>query len=122
MPKIVPEEAKIVRHIFDLFMSGMTAYTVAKQLTAEGIPTPAGKENWAASTVRSILTNEKYRGDARLQKRFTVDFLQKKMKENEGEVPQYYVENSHEAIVSPELFDQVQEEMERRRILGRRYR
>lgn len=122
VPKVVPKQAEIVRHIYDLFMSGMTTFAVAKELTEEGIRTPAGKTNWAASTVESILTNEKYKGDAILQKRFTVDFLQKKMKVNEGEVPQYYVENSHEAIVSEELFDQVQEEMERRKKLGRRYR
>ena len=122
LPKIVPEQAETVRHIYDLFMSGLTTFMVAKQLTAEGIPTPSGKATWMASTVESILTNEKYKGDARLQKRFTVDFLQKKMKVNEGEVPQYYVENSHEAIIRPELFEQVQEEMERRRKLGRRYR
>jgi site-specific DNA recombinase len=100
----------------------MTTFAVAKRLTAEGIPTPAGKQNWSSSTVESILHNEKYRGSALLQKRFTVDFLQKKLKVNEGEVPQYYVENSHPAIVTPELFDQVQEEMKRRKQLGRRYR
>ena len=62
---------------------------------------PAGKKKWAASTVESILKNEKYRGDALLQKAFTVDFLTKKQKKNEGEVPQYYVENSHPAIIDP---------------------
>jgi len=122
LPEIVPEEAETVRHIYDLFMSGMTTFAVAKRLTAEGIPTPAGKQNWSSSTVESILHNEKYRGSALLQKRFTVDFLQKKLKVNEGEVPQYYVEHSHPAIVTPELFDQVQEEMKRRKQLGRRYR
>ena len=122
LPKVVPEQAETVRHIYDLFMSGMTPFAVAQRLTAEGVPTPSGKTKWSASTVESILTNEKYKGDAILQKRFTIDFLSKKMKVNEGEVPQYYVENSHEAIVSPELFDQVQEEMERRKKLGRRYR
>ena len=122
LPRIVPEQAETVRHIYDLFMSGMTTFSVAKQLTAEGIPTPTGKAKWAASSVDSILRNEKYKGDALLQKRFTVDFLQKKMKVNEGEVPQYYVENSHEAIIAPELFDRVQEELDRRKKLGRRYR
>jgi hypothetical protein len=65
--------------------------------------------------VESILTNEKYKGDAILQKTFTVDFLSKKMKVNEGEVPQYYVENSHQGIVSPEVFDLAQNEMNRRK-------
>ena len=102
-------------------MSGKTITAIAKQLTAERIPTPGGKDTWGSRTVESILTNEKYKGDARLQKRFTVDFLQKKMKVNEGEVPQYYVENSHEAIIDPLLFDRVQEEMARRKALGRSY-
>ena len=71
--------------------------------------------------MRSILTNEKYKGDALLQKRFTVDFLTKTTKVNEGEVPQYYVQHSHPAIIEPDEFDAVQAEMERRRQLGRPY-
>lgn len=97
----------------------MTA--IAKQLTDDGIPTPCGKDTWGSRTVESILTNEKYQGDARLQKKFTVDFIQRRMKVNEGEVPQYYVENSHEAIIDPLLFDRVQEEIARRKALGRSY-
>lgn len=69
----------------------------------------------------SILTNEKYKGDALLQKSFTVDFLEKKMKVNEGEVPQYYVRNSHPAIIEPLVFDQVQQEIARRKALGASY-
>ena len=80
----------------------------------EGIPTPGGKQNWMQGTVRSILQNEKYAGNALLQKKYTVDFLTKKQKVNEGEIPQYFVENSHPAIVSPEVFDMVQQEMKRR--------
>lgn len=87
---------------------------VAKHLTSQGIPTPGGKMKWSQSTVLSILTNEKYKGDALLQKSFTVDFLTKKMKVNEGEVPQYYVENSHPAIITPEEFDIVQTEIAKR--------
>lgn len=121
LPKVVPEEAETVRYIYDLFMGGKTVTAIAKQLTEEGILTPAGKSVWGSSTVESILTNEKYKGDALLQKRFTVDFLQKKLKVNEGEVPQYYVENSHEAIIDPRLFDHVQEELARRKALGRSY-
>ena len=67
---------------------------------AEGIPSPGGKEVWSSSTVKSILTNEKYKGDALLQKVYTVDFLTKQKKVNEGEVPQYYVENNHQAIIN----------------------
>ena len=121
LPKIVPEQAETVRYIYDLFMSGKTMTAIAKQLTDDGIPTPCGKDTWGSRTVESILTNEKYRGDARLQKKFTVDFIQRRMKVNEGEVPQYYVENSHEAIIDPLLFDRVQEEIARRKALGRSY-
>ena len=121
LPKIVPEQAKIVTYIYDLFMTGLTPNLICKRLMAEGIPSPSGKEKWAASTVRSILTNEKYMGDALLQKEFTVDFLQKKKKVNEGEVPQYYVENSHPAIISRELFMRVQAEFKRRQQYGHSY-
>lgn len=120
-PKIVPEEAEIIRLIYSLFMEGKTPTTIAKVLTQAGIPTPAGKSKWLSGVIQSILTNEKYKGSAKLQKRFTVDFLQKKMKVNEGEVPQYYVENSHEAIIAPDEWEAVQAEMQRRKALGTKY-
>ena len=101
LPEIVPEEAEIVRNIYRWFMEGKTPTGIARTLTEQGVPTPAGKEQWCSSTVKSILTNEKYKGSALLQKRFTVDFLTKKSKVNEGEVPQYYIEESHPAIISP---------------------
>ena len=119
LPKIVESEAKIVRMIFRLFMEGKTPSAIAKLLASEGIPSPAGKNNWLVGTVNSILTNEKYKGDALLQKSFTVDFLTKTTKINEGEVPQYYVQNSHPAIIPPDEFDSVQAEIERRKKLGR---
>lgn len=108
------EQAKTIKLIYKLFLEGLTCYAIAKELTKRKLPTPAGKEVWNQSTVRSILTNEKYKGDALLQKAFTVDFLQKKTKKNEGEVPQYYVEGDHEAIIEPAVFDYVQAEMARR--------
>lgn len=80
-------------------------------LEERGIPSPGGKKKWYAGTVTSIMTNEKYRGDALLQMAFTVDFLTKKTKVNEGEVPQYYVEANHEAIIPPEEFEMVQAEI-----------
>lgn len=121
IPQIIEEEAEIVRRIYSLFMSGKTACSIARLFTKEGIPTPAGKQRWQVSTVESILTNEKYRGAALLQKKFTVDFLAKKMKVNEGEVPQYYVEHSHEPIIEPEEFERVQVEFARRKAIGRSY-
>ncbi len=80
-------------------------------LTAEGVPSPGGKPTWSSGTVKSILTNEKYKGDALLQKVYTVDFLTRQKKVNEGEVPQYYVENNHQAIISPSVFEEVQHQM-----------
>ena len=121
LPEIVAEEAELVRRIYRLFMSGKTPCTIAKKLTDEGVPTPTGRSKWSPTTIESILTNEKYKGDALLQKKYTVDFLTKKQKVNEGEVPQYYVENSHPAIIAPEEFEAVQAEFQRRKSLGRRY-
>lgn len=105
------EQAVIVKKIFYMFLQGYTPHSIAKLLTADGIPTPAGLKKWNQQTVRRMLSNEKYKGDALLQKEFTVDFLQKKHKKNEGEVPQYYVEDDHEAIIAPWLFDYVQEKL-----------
>lgn len=121
LPEIVPEEAEIVRFIYRSFMNGMTSNHIAKELTNSNIPTPSGKAVWCRSTIDSILSNEKYKGSALLQKKFTVDFLTKKQKVNEGEVPQYYVEDSHEAIIPPEEFDLVQVEILRRKGLGKHY-
>lgn len=105
------KEAKIVRRIYGLFLQGRSPYAIAKVLTAESIPTPGGKKKWSASTVKSILTNEKYKGDALLQKVYTEDFLTKKKIKNDGQVPQYYVENNHPAIIEPAVFDRVQKLM-----------
>lgn len=109
------KEAAIVRKIYEMFLDGATTYAIAKTLTAEHISTPGGKEVWSKNVVKSILTNEKYKGDALLQKVFTVDYLTKKKKKNEGEVTRYYVEGSHKAIIPPEIWERVQAEFERRR-------
>lgn len=108
------EQAKTVKRIFGMFLKGMTPHGIAKQLTSENIPTPGGASIWSASTIKSMLGNEKYKGDALLQKKFCENFLTKKMKINQGEVPQYYVENNHEAIIEPQTFDMVQAELVRR--------
>nr|DAF01979.1 MAG TPA: integrase [Caudoviricetes sp.] len=115
------EQAKTVKLIYRLFLDGYTFHSIAGELTSQGLKTPAGKSKWYPKTVESILTNEKYKGDALLQKRFTVNFLTKETKDNEGEVPQYYVEHNHEAIISPQVFDWVQEEIRRRREGKKRY-
>lgn len=111
---INPNEAVIIKQIYSLFLQGMTPYGIAKKLTEDGILTPGKKQKWNTGTVKHILENEKYKGDALLQKSYTVDFLTKKKKLNNGEIPQYYVENNHEAIIDPEVFDMVQIEMEKR--------
>ena len=120
LPEIVPEQAEIVRLIYRMFMEGKSPSYIARHLSGQGIPSPAGKDQWRSETVKSILTNEKYKGDALLQKTFRMDFLTKKTKINEGEVPQYYVDNSHPAIIDPALFDAVQVEMKERTRPGRR--
>jgi hypothetical protein len=104
--------------IYALFMQGKTLNFITRHLTAQSILSPGGAEKWSVSTVQSILRNEKYSGQAILQKTFCTDFLSKRMKKNEGEIPQYLVENSHPAIVSPEQFDLVQAELERRQTAG----
>ena len=113
MLKINEEQAKVVRRIYGMFLQGQSAYAIARKFTEEKILTPAGKTTWYASTVKSILTNEKYKGDALLQKTYTADFLTKKKKINKGEIPQYYVKNSHEAIIEPDVFDTVQKIMQK---------
>ena len=108
------EQAVTVRYIYKRFLEGVSIYKICNELMQMGIPTPAGKKKWYASSVNSILRNEKYKGDALLQKSFTKDFLQHKRVENNGEVPQYYVEGHHEGIVTAEQFEQVQAEIARR--------
>jgi DNA invertase Pin-like site-specific DNA recombinase len=113
-PQIVESEAKIVRQIYNLFLKGMSYTQIARHLTEHGVPTPRGKCTWSISTVGSILRNEKYRGDAILQKTVTVDFLTKISKANLGLLPQYHVQQSHPAIIQPEIHELVQQEIARR--------
>ena len=122
MPEIVPEEAEVIREIYARFLGGATPTGITKALMAEGIKSPAGKDKWTATNVLSILTNEKYKGDALLQKTFTVDFLGHKTKRNEGEVQQWYVTGSHQAIIDPDEWELVQMELARRDSLGLSYR
>ncbi|HEL1556074.1 TPA: recombinase family protein [Streptococcus suis] len=103
------DEAKTVRYIFQQALIGKSPYHIAKDLTKQGIPSPSGKSQWNATTIKRMLRNEKYKGDALLQKTYTIDFLTKKKNINRGELPQYYVENNHEAIVDRETFDAVQQ-------------
>ena len=108
------EEAKIVRKIYKYFLEGNTPFRIAKRLTNEGILTIQKKKKWSSGVVKNILQNEKYKGDALLQKSFTVNFLTKEKKINEGEIPQYYVEKNHEAIIEPKIWNFVQDLIENR--------
>ena len=109
-----PEQAEVVKLIYGDFLAGLSCHAIAVKLTAMGVKTPRGKDKWYQGTVRSILTNEKYKGDALLQKYYTPDFLVKRQVVNKGEIPQYYVEKDHEAIIEPEVFDRVQDIMRER--------
>ncbi|MCM1224268.1 MAG: recombinase family protein, partial [Lachnospiraceae bacterium] len=111
---IVPEEAIIVRRIYSEFLDGYSLKEIADGLTRDGILTPAEKSVWHATTIRSILQNEKYKGDCHLQKTYAPDFLSARMK-NEGQEVSYYVEDSHAAIISKEMFEMVQQEFRNRR-------
>ena len=111
---IVPEEAELVRRIFRLFLEGNSSYRIKRILEEDGIKTVTGKTVWHASVIDKMLSNEKYMGDALLQKTYTVDFLTKKKIKNRGIVPQYYIEDDHEPIIPKELFHRVQEEKARR--------
>lgn len=110
--QIVEEEAEVVRRIFTDYLSGMGRIRIARNLNKEGVK--FGKQLWRDSTIRCILTNEKYTGNMLLQKTFIEDFRTKKQKKNKGERRQYYVEDSHEPIIPLEVFEQVQAEMKRR--------
>ncbi len=110
-----PEQAKIVRRIYGEFLEGKSPFAIARGLTEDGIPSPAGKPRWNDLTIKRVLSNETYKGDKLLQKTYSNDFLDKTRRKNEGQVPQVYVEGCHEAIIPPETFKQVQIEIERRK-------
>ena len=105
------EQAVIIKRIYSIFLQEMTYHGIATQLTEDGVKSHGRKDQWNQSTVKSILSNEKYKGDPLLQKSYTVDFLTKKTKVNEDEIPQYYVEGNHAAIYT---FNMFQREMVKR--------
>ena len=111
---IVPEEAEVVRLIFRLYLEGMSISGICRHLENEGILTVTGRKKWNEGTVNKMLSNEKYMGDALLQKTYTADFLTKKRLKNNGEVRQYYIKNDHDAIIPQELYYAVQLEKKRR--------
>ena len=114
-PKIVPEQAEIVRFLYQRCLAGDTLRSIKEQLEAQGFLTAAGRSEWSLSNIKSILTNEKYCGDALLQKTFIQDCISKKIVRNTGQLTKVLIQNHHEAIVSRELFDAVQLELARRK-------
>ena len=119
---IVPEQAEVVRKIFDLYLQGQTLGQIKAYLEAQGIKTVMGKEIWDTKTIQRMLLNEKYKGDTMLQKTSTEDFMTGKKSKNTGQRNKYYVKDSHPAIVSAEVFDKVQEEMDKRsRVISNEY-
>lgn len=113
-PEIVPEEAETIRFIYDRFLAGDSLKGIAKLLEEKGIKSPTGKAEWQFSTIQSILSNERYKGDAIINKTYITDCISKKVRVNNGERPKYYVENSHPAIIDSATFGRVQEELARR--------
>lgn len=113
-PEIAPEEAEIIKTIYDRFLAGDSLSKIAAHLENVGILSPAGKNKWRCSTIRSILSNEKYKGDAILNKTYIEDCISKKVRINRGERTKYYVENNHPAIIDAHTFNMAQEELARR--------
>ena len=105
---IVPEEAKIIEMIYSNFLRGLSAYEISKLLMDQGLKTKMGNSKWTTHSVMSILQNEKYCGDALLQKTYTVDYLSGKSVPNDNIVDKYFVENSHPGIISKEDHKTVQ--------------
>ena len=113
-PEIDEEQAETVKIIYDRFLAGDSLKQIAEKLQNEKRLSPSGKSEWSTATIRSILSNEKYKGDAIINKTFTVDCLTKEIRKNNGERPKYYIENNHPAIIDAETFGRVQEELARR--------
>lgn len=108
------EQAEVVKRIYREFLSGSGLLKIKRSLESDGILNGAGRAKWHETNIKQILTNEKYIGDALLQKTYTVDILEKKREANKGQVPKYYVENSHEGIIPKDIFLKAQEEIARR--------
>ena len=116
---INPEQAEIVKRIYRRFLEGASVGMICKELEGDKIKTPGGKDKWRPSTVFSILTNEKYKGEAILQKQYTTSFIDHKKAKNRGELPMYLIEGAHDPIIQPEEWDIVQEELAARKRLGK---
>ena len=113
-PEIIPEQAEVVRQIYDRYLAGASLRQIKEGLEAQNILNVDGEPEWTLSVIKGILTNEKYCGDALLQKTFIQDCISKKVIRNTGQLPQYLIQNCHQGIVSRQIYDSVQAEMARR--------
>ena len=113
-PEIDPAEAEVVRRIYRRFLDGASIFGIQKELERDHVPTATGVKQWSWQTIHNILLNERYIGDALLQKTYTVDCISKEVRKNNGEFPMVYVENNHPAIISRDTFYQAKAEMARR--------
>ncbi len=119
--KINKAQAKVVKRLYTEYLNGKTVDYIKRIFEREGVKNWNGEAKWQVSTLKSMLENEKYKGDALLQKSYTADFLTKKRTKNKGEMQMYYIEESHEAIISPEIWECVQLEMKRRAEYMKKY-
>ena len=108
------EKAAVIRQIAQWFLDGDSLHTIADKLAQRHIPSPKGKDTWSTVTLRSLLTNEKYKGDALLQKTYRPSLFSDRAVQNDGDLPKYYVEGVLPRIIEPEVFDRVQEELAKR--------
>lgn len=113
-PKIIPEQAEVIRKIYRQFKAGASIRMIKNDLEARKIPNVKGGTEWSVGAVRGILTNEKYCGDVLLQKSYTSDCISKKVIRNTGQLPMYLIQNHHEGIIDRETYDVVQMEFARR--------
>ena len=113
-PEIIPEQAEIVRWLYERYLTGASLRMIKDELEQQGVKCFEDSPEWTISRIRSILQNEKYCGDVLMQKTFRQDFINRKAIKNTGQLPMYLIENHHEGIVSREKYDAVQAEMARR--------
>lgn len=113
-PEIINEEAEIVREIFNMFLDGMSIESIGRTLESRKIHTKLDSESWSKSVIKSILENEKYAGDALLQKTYTIDCISHKAVKNNGERAKYLVTDAHVPIIDRDTFNRAQQELARR--------
>ena len=113
-PEVIPQQAEVVRRIYDTYLAGSSLRNICNMLEQEGIPSKMGQVQWTVGTVRNILTNEKYCGDVLTQKTYIKSCMDKRVIRNHGELPQYLIRNNHEGIVDRDTYDRVQAEVARR--------